>query len=933
MRNHVRIGSILLGICLLHISVFAQQDTSLIKGKLKNGLSYYIYPNTFPEGEAVYRLFIKTGSLSETEEQRGLAHFLEHMAFNGTRHFPGDSLIRYLEGNGAKFGSDLNAHTSYNETVYKLQLPSKDSVQVKETLTILQDWATGLLLDSVEIEQERGVILSEWLSKRAGDERVQNAFLAKLLNGSLFAERKVIGDTAVIKHFKRKELQDYYQKWYQPQLMAVAVVGDVDPVQVEAWIKEKFGSIPKGNNQDVQTHTIPDYTRRSFETIVDSAERRAELNLIQLFDKEPAVLDQKGYTNYLQRSLLQQLIRSRFADLSFSDPAYIKAGFQVSSFLNTKKVVLGNIELNPEQVQASMEDYALHLEQMLQKGFLDLEIKQAKQSYERLLQGKAEEEHPQPSTRIMDDIYQDFYNGQILVDTKTEYQWYQASAPQIDSVSLLKTLQALYQPEKIQFQLSAYPDIADKLPDSTWVYGLFDRMHAQEQKAYQLDIQSHDQLLSHLPAKGHIVKESRIEALDATQLSLSNGVEVILKKPQRRDGKINLSGFRRGGLYVLDSADYITGQYTPHILAISGAGRLSRKSLSYYLNTHPASLRFVIDKTRAGLAGSADTAQAENLFRLLYLKWTQPRVDSSNFDLIKSKAMALYRNAVHNDATDFQRNLNYLVNGKDYTTRTPSDTLIQTHLRADRVIPVFNQIFGNANGYTFVISADVDDAALREWICRYLGGLPSGEVQLDFHYQRPSLNKTKQVIRERVSDSPKASVTLITQQDQVPKDLHVYNLKQDILADVIRMKLQEQLREQMGMVYSVGVSASSIPYPSPLARQRIAFTCEPDNVETLSQATRKLLEEVAKHPESFTQELADIKVNLLKEMELSKQRDAFWSSYIRNTLFCQIDNWNYIRDFNQIVEGITAEEIAEMCRVDYLESPQMIEAVMLPKDF
>lgn len=932
MRKYVWIGPILLSLCLCTFKVWAQQDTVLIKGKLKNGLSYYIYPNAFPKGETVYRLFLKSGSLSETENQRGLAHFLEHMAFNGTRHFPGDSLIRYLEGNGAKFGSDLNAHTSYNETVYKLQLPSKDSLEVDKTLSILRDWASELSFDSLEIEQERGVVLSEWLSKRAAHEQVEEAFLNKLLNGSRFAHRKVIGDTSVIKHFKRQELMDYYQRWYSPELMAVAVVGDVSPAQVERLIREKFKDLPRGKHKQAPSYTIDNYTHRSFEQVINAGETQAELNLIQLFKKDGPVNNAADYQAYLQRALLQTLLRKRFADLSFTNPAYVKASFQFSSFLNTKKVVMGSLQINPEQIRKSIRDYAVQLAQIYQQGFLDLEIHQAKQSYKRALKTKVEQDNPTPSLRIMDDIYQDFYQEQMLVDKNAEYQWFLEREGRIDSVSLMKSFKALFKPEKIQYMLSAYPDIKDEMPDSTWVYQVFDQTFAEKQPAYSLDIKTRDQLLKTLPEKASIVKETYIKALEATRISLSNGVDVILKKPQNPNGKIAISGFRKGGLYALDSADYITGQYATHILAISGAGDFSRESLSYYLNSHPASLRFVVDKTRSGLAGSADTARAENLFQLLYLKWTAPRIDTTNFNLIKEKAISQYRNTVTTKANDFQRDLNYLVNGADYTTRPTTDTLLKEALKAERVIPVFNRSFGHANGYTFVISADMDEALLKEWICRYLGGLPSGETHTGYIYQRPALARTRKIIREPVSKSPKASVTLITQQTRLPEDIHVYNLKQDILADVLRMKLQQRLREQMGMVYSVGVSASATPYPSPLSRQRIAFSCEPDNVEHLSKAIRELLEEVARNPQSFTQELADIKTNLLKEMELNKQRDSFWSSYIRNTLFYQIDNWNYLQDFPTILEKITPEEIARICREDYLEAEQFIEAVMLPEE-
>ncbi len=224
---------ILLTLLLFVIGIVSAQEIvqnpKLIKGTLDNGLTYYIFPNDFPKGKAVYRLFIKSGSVYETEEQKGLAHFLEHMAFNGTKHFPGNSLIQYLESKGAKFGRDLNAHTFYNETVYKLTLPSNSVGMVDTTLTILADWLDGLLLEEEEIDAERGVIMSEWLSKQRPEAEVNDALLMELMNNSRFSERKVIGDTAVIRNFEYSTLRNYYESWYQPNLAAIAIAGDVDP--------------------------------------------------------------------------------------------------------------------------------------------------------------------------------------------------------------------------------------------------------------------------------------------------------------------------------------------------------------------------------------------------------------------------------------------------------------------------------------------------------------------------------------------------------------------------------------------------------------------------------------------------------------------------------------------------------------------------------
>ncbi len=270
-----------------------KQSSKLIKGRLENGLTYYVYPNNYPKGEAVYRLFIKSGSLYENEDQRGLAHFLEHMAFNGTTHFPGNTLIKYLESKGAKFGTDFNAHTSMNETVYKLQLPSSELSFIDTTLMILSEWAGGLALDSLQIEEERGVILSEWLLQTGPKYDAQNAFLMELLNNSRYSQRKTIGDTAVIRHFTHTQLRDYYKKWYDPALMAVAVAGDVDPRKTEQLIAKRFSGLKSSLKAPVPEYRIENYADVRVKKLSHEALDKIELSVIQLLDLPAPVKTEK----------------------------------------------------------------------------------------------------------------------------------------------------------------------------------------------------------------------------------------------------------------------------------------------------------------------------------------------------------------------------------------------------------------------------------------------------------------------------------------------------------------------------------------------------------------------------------------------------------------------------------------------------------------
>ena len=302
------------------------QRDSLRYGKLKNGLTYYILPNRYPEGEAVYRLFVKAGSLYEEDRQRGLAHFLEHLAFNGTEHFPEDGMVKVLERYGASFGKDLNAHTSYGETVYKLQLPTAPEALVDTTLLILRDWARGLSIDSLQVEKERGVILSERLQRRKAGQAASDAFLEEVLGDSRYALRRTIGDTLVIQNCTVKDIRDFYECWYRPSLMAVAVVGDVDPDAMEARIKALFFDMPKVKRPKPRQYGIPPYEDFAARVVFDSTLTDIKLDIMQKAPASTPVASEKDFRPYLVRTMANRLAKQRLARLSFDGKDYRRGG-------------------------------------------------------------------------------------------------------------------------------------------------------------------------------------------------------------------------------------------------------------------------------------------------------------------------------------------------------------------------------------------------------------------------------------------------------------------------------------------------------------------------------------------------------------------------------------------------------------------------------
>lgn len=907
-------------------------DGKLVTGKLKNGLTYYIYPNDNPKGEAVYRLFIKAGSVYETERQKGLAHFLEHMAFNGSRNFPADGMVRFLESKGAKFGADLNAHTSFNETVYKLQLPSSDPAMVDSTIMILADWAAGLSITPAEVEKERGVIMSEWLSKRDAKRDASNMLLMALLNDSRYSERLTIGDTAVIKNCDRDDITDYYKKWYHPSLMAVAVAGDVDAVEVEKLIRKRFGKMSGKKAPGWKQYMIEPYGKDSATVFTDDRLNKIELDIIRLVPLPEAVANEEDYRAYLLRNIVNRLIKQRFNDYSFTGPAYKKGSISRSSFLNASGVYIESMELVPGKMKEGIGDFIAHRNQIMSYGFTAGEIERAKKEILSNMQRKVEVGQSSQSIKIMDEIYSDFYTGNRLVSQQDELELIKKTLPGIDSTAIVKSLRMMAGDRNgMRVLLRGGGKVYDEIGDDKALLKLISEAYALPSVPYVKDVRVSDRICDP-GTPGHIVSMKEIKQIDAVDMMLDNGARVIFRRSDLDKDKISVTAVRKGGMYSLDSLMYYSGMFARSVVGLSGAGDMSRDALAYYKAGNSASMVLMPDNTRTGVIGSAYLKDAPMMFDLMYAKWVYPRLDMEVFDQTVEKTKESYRTKKKTPGEIFGEEVSRLLNGSNYSNAELTDSLIDNCVRSQDMIPVHNRFFGPASGFTFVIIADAPLDSVKGYITDYIGALPRGEADTRWITGREPLSYRSKKYHRYTGDDPKASVMLIYQQDSLPDSPNIMAIKSKMLQNALRTKLLARLREEMGMIYSVGVSSSSTLYPSPLSRTTISFVCKPEDVDTLLAATREELDDFYEHPEEFEDMIRDVRLNLVKEHRLNVQKNSFWGSWIRNSVFNGEEDWNYFNDYESIVNGITAGEIARFGK-ELLDTASYTEAVLFPREF
>ncbi|WP_341220503.1 M16 family metallopeptidase [Polaribacter atrinae] len=918
---------------LISLSSFSQdlvQDTALVKKKLPNGLTYYIYPTDKVKGQANFRLFVKVGSLQETEKQRGLAHFLEHMAFNGIKHFKSNELIDFLENKGAKFGHDLNAHTSFEETIYKLKIPTKQNSVIDSTLTIMSDWVNGMLLDSLEVEKERGVVLSEWLSKQSPKNKNGQVFLNTLLNNSIYSQRTVIGDTVSLKNFKLEELKAFYKKWYDPSLIAVAITGDVTPIEIEKIIIEKFSRIPS-KFPTVTLGEIKNYKKDSLIIYSDKSIKKTELNYIQLQDVFKNVKTTKDYNTYLTRNVLNKLISARLGKLSFNTNSYKKGSINISNFLKSKGVLLASVTLKPNTTIEGINEFNTHFKQIFEHGFTDLEIEKVKKTMLSSFKRTLNDKNPISASGMMNQMHQDFFNGNMIISLKDEYKLMEDYFSKIDSVQLLKTLKENKTEAPFQYLITTNSKNSKSLSTKKELLKTIQDFKTKKTIAYQNNFFVPKKLLKTTPNIGSIKRIVALPQINAQEIQLDNGAKVIYKKSLTNNDDILLAGFRKGGFYAMDSINYLNAQYSAMTVSMSGYDNFSREALSHFLAGNSAKIQFLIDKTRSGFFGSAKIKDIKKLFELFYLKATKPRVDTSLFNKLKEASILNISKDKKTEKELFQEDLKYLIRGKDYTTSPKTKQDIETNLNVNSIIPIYNSFFGTANNYVLTIISNKDLGDILPYVKTYIASIPKGNVDNSYQYKpKPIIKKNINFIRSG-SESPKSTFSLIYQQDNKLQNFESVEIQNQILEAVLKLELNKRLREEMGVVYGVSVSISATKHPVPLSRQTIALVCKPSDVEIISEEVQSILNGIASGEIDFNQDLKKVKTNLIKNFNINKQKNSFWTKNIRNFYFNQLKNWDSVSDYENAVNKISEKELRKKTKKYFIKTPK-IKAVLHPKE-
>ena len=846
-------------------------DPDVRRGVLANGLTYYVRANARPSERAELRLVVKAGSILEDDDQRGLAHFVEHMAFNGTENYAENDLIDYLQSTGARFGPDLNAYTSFDETVYLLQVRTDSAELLDKGLGILRDWAGGITFADAEIDKERGVVLSEWRSGLGAQERLRNETLPVVLANSRYAERLPIGDTTVLKRAPYDALKRYYRDWYRPDLMAVAAVGDFDPAAVEADIRRRFGDLDNPPSPRArEPYPGPAYTRTQ---AVVATDPEANYTLVQLnyLLPERKTRTEAEFREGLVAGLYNAMLAARFAEKA-EDPTtpYSFAGSGRSGLVGSVDSYSAYALAKPGQALASLRAVVTENRRVREHGFTAGELARAKASLLNDLRTAAREAATTPSGRRATGLVAAFLDGEPLTDAATDLELGETYVPSI-ALAEVNALAEVYLAER---PLAAVitGSTEDALPDEAAVLSAIRGASARPTEPYVDQGAASLEVPTLRPVDVETVE--RYDSADVTVVTLGNGVRVAYKTTDFADNEILLAGVSKGGSNQFADADFPTADMAGAIGSAMGTGPFTPSALERALAGKTVSLRAGIASDEEVLSGQATPETLEDLMRLVYLHFTGPTYDEALGRAMLDQQRAFIANLAANPNFRFQVAVNEALYGKDNPRRQPPSPEQLDAVDLARGYALYRERFADARDWQFNFVGDFDPDTLVALASRYLGNLPSrGGADA---YRDPGDRRATGSIERRfqAGQAPRSNVLLLRAGPLADDDRE--RLLFQTTVDVLSEQLRERLREDLGGVYGVRVSGQTNVRPVREYVLQVTFNADPPRVDELLAATQAVIDSiVAVGPDAET--LGNVRTTQYEGMKTAMgNSNRFW---------------------------------------------------------
>lgn len=930
------------GIFMLSSSVFAEPnmdidltnldaqipiDKAIRKGTLPNGLTYYIKKNAKPEKRMELRLAVKAGAINEDPDQNGVAHFVEHMLFNGTEHFPKNELVHYLESIGVRFGADLNAYTSTDQTVYQLPIPTDKPELINSGFKILADWAGHASFKPEDIDKERGVVLEEWRLKQGAGMRANKAHRPTLYYGSKLETHDVIGDAQVIQKAPHQVIKRFYQDWYRPDLMAVIAVGDFDVAQIEKQIKDNFSGLKnpaKPRQLDGDDVEIKPNKEPLISLYTDSEQTSTTVSIGY---KRPAEKQGtfRAYQNSFVHNMEAAILGERVNEiLQKKNPPFQLAGISYQNFFRNTDIF--NIYAIP-----TTEDFMTGYKAALTEVFREIQQGVTKGEYNRAtanllssLETHYNNRDKIESDNFADEFIRNFIDNEPISGIEYEYNYVKKLAEVINTEAINNMLKTDITPENMLMIVTAAQKKGVNIPSKEQLLSVYHELKNTEFAAYQ-DEFSNKKLLDKELTTGSIINTNEIKEVGLTEFTLSNGIKVLVKPTNFNDSQILFQAFSKGGNSLVPEKDYLNGEFAASIINESGLAEFNNTTLQKILAGKNVGISPYVYDVEEGFNGSTSPKDMETFFQLLHLYFTSPHKDKEAFDAFVTRTKQWVDDSKRNPSTDFRDQINYIMSGNDPRSKPMTKEMVES-LDLEKAYQIYQQRFADPSDFTLVFVGAIDMEKFKGFLTQYVASLPTQKISENF----------KDVFKE----TPKQAIKKNFYKGKEDKSFVVLKMNGDFeynrknlylvgsLIDILNYRLTDKLREEKAEVYSPDAYINTYHYPKTKYIAGVSFGCKPSNVQSLIKTVQRIVHDLqTKLPTDA--DMQKVKEADIRQYEKNLKENDYWMRRIVGSYYHNLDVKDILR-YPELIKALTKEDIKKAAN-RYFKLDSLKEFVLYPE--
>lgn len=906
-------------------------DPNVKRGVLENGLTYYIRHNALPEKRADFYIAQKVGSMQEEDSQAGLAHFLEHMAFNGTTNYPGKSMLEYLQDSGLKFGANINAYTSFDETVYYVsQVPTSHVNLVDSVLLVLYDWSSGIALEESEIDSERGVIREEWRTRGGAQQRLWEKLLPIMFPDSKYANRMPIGDIDVINNFKPEEIRAYYKKWYRPDLQGIIIVGDFDADEMETKVKELFGKIPAPvNPAKREYYPVADNVEPIITVATDPEATNAQLMIFYKHDPTPDEfkLSQAGFvTNYV-KAAISVMINERLSEIvqkpnaPFTGASAYDGDYFVAKTKEAWTVVGRSAE---DKIEDALAALIRESERMKRFGFTASEYERARTNILKSYENAYKNRDKQKDDSYAQEYVKSFTDNEPIPGIEFEYNMINAVAPNIPVEVINQVAAQFIHDDNMVVAITGPQKEGLVYPNEKELLELINSVKAENIEAHKEEV-SDEPLISELPTVGSIVKIEKDEVMDASVWTLQNGMKIVLKSTEFKNDQIIMSATSPGGYSFYAEEDPINVKVMSSVMTLGGVGNFSNTELSKVLVGKTASAGPSISLTSQGFSGSSSINDFETMLQLVYLYFTAPRTDEDSFQSFIQRLETSMKNQEADPMLAFKDEINNAIYGDNALVKR---LRIEDLAKIDyaRIMEMYKKQFSNPGSFVFTFVGNIDEEKVKPIIEQYLASLPGDASKTDFVKVPMDVNTGKtEKIFERSMQNPKASVFIAStgKMERSQKN----SLVMSIFDQILNILYTEKVREDEGGTYGVSVGGSISRYPEGQTLLQISYDTDPSKAEVLNEIIHRELKGIADNGPR-AEDFNKVKEYMLKQITEAVKENGYWLNVLSTKYYYGEDMYS---DYNDILKSITVKDIQNFAKELLSQNNEAI-VMMMPTE-